>query len=363
MAFAAAPAMAADVGGLNVAGYVDTILAFSDADEAITGDPDADSILEFSAAAQLEIGYQIGDAVSANIELYWTEHPDQNFDPDGTPASGDEFTIDGGTGVDLQQAYVSWAINEQVSLVMGKFHNWIGWEGQDAPELYRVNNSYMYAGGYQGSGMWLGANPWGDDVTGLGVIITPTEELEIGVFAVNYIYNDDNGLAGDQARTTDTLSFGAYGTYTMAGVGYFDLDISMGVDESQNADGDSGSILGIDLNGEIDALREDNGLLFAYDLNYTDYDAAASLGILVLANYALPTETPMSITGSINWYDPNDDDDIREDDDGLEIAIALLANPTDDENFSTNVELQYISRSADDSNEFGIFVEALAVIP
>jgi hypothetical protein len=343
MAFTIAPSMAADVGGLNVAGYVDSILAFSSADEAIAPAND-DTIIEFSAAAQLEVGYQIGDAVSADIELYWTND-------------------DTGTNVDLEQAYVSWAVSEQVTLTMGKFHNWIGWEGQDAPELYRVNNSYMYAGGYQGSGMWLGANPWGDDVTGLGVIITPTEELEIGVFAVNYIYNDDNGLAGDQARTTDTLSFGAYGTYTMAGVGYFDLDISMGVDESQNADGDSGSILGIDLNGEIDALREDNGLLFAYDLNYTDYDAAASLGILVLANYALPTETPMSITGSINWFDPNDDDDIREDDDGLEIAVALLANPTDDENFSTNVELQYISRSADDANEFGIFIEALAVIP
>jgi len=38
LAVTAAPAMAADVGGLNVAGYVDTILELSSGDEAILED-------------------------------------------------------------------------------------------------------------------------------------------------------------------------------------------------------------------------------------------------------------------------------------------------------------------------------------
>jgi hypothetical protein len=359
MAFTIAPSMAADVGGLNVAGYVDTILAFSSADKDVAiGGEDDDTIIEFSAAAQLEVGYQIGDAVSANMEIYFTED------------DGDSDTNE----VELQQAYVSWAVSEQVSLVMGKFHNWIGWEGLDAPELYRVNNSYMYAGGYQAGNdpVWSGGylNIWGDDVTGLGAIITPSEQIEIGIFAVNYIFYDgDLGatltppVTPAEPRSTDSLSFGAYVTYTMDGVGYFDFDLSLGIDETQDDSASAASIFQIDLNGEIDMLREDNGLLFAYDINYTDYDLAAAMGILLLANYALPTETPMSLTASINYFDPVDDDDVAEDDEGMEFAVALLANPTDDENFSTNLELQYISRSGDDLNELVIFVEALAVIP
>ncbi|MDA3962238.1 MAG: hypothetical protein PF961_15725 [Planctomycetota bacterium] len=340
VAFTATPAMAADVGGLNIGGYVDTILTIADGDEALTG-ADGDATIDFSAAAQIEVGYQIGDNVSANVELYYDE---DGFDADN-----------------LEQAYVNWAINEEVALRMGKMHNWIGWEGTDAPELYRVNNSYMYAGGTLGGNGADGI--WGVDVTGLGVIITPNEQFEIGLFIVDYIYFDDNGLADDQARGTDALSFGAYGTWNVEGIGYFDLDIGFGMDESVSSTGTSGDIFQLDLNGEIDAIREDNGWLFAFDINYTDYDVSAALGILALANFALPTETPMSLTGSLNYFDPDDDSTTGEDDEGIEFALALLANPTDNENFSTNVELRYISRSADDANEFGFFVEALAVIP
>lgn len=335
MACTATPAIAADVGGLNIGGYVDSILTIADGDDAVAGD---DPTVDFSSFAQLEIGYAIGDDVTANVEL--------SFDEDGFDAAN------------MEQAYVTWAIDPQVALTMGKMHNWIGWEGLDAPALYRVNNSYMYNGGsLAGTG---GPAIWGDDVTGAGVIVTPNDEFELGLFVVDYIWNETNGLAGDEARGTDALSFGAYGTWTVDGIGYFDLDLGFGADESTDGAGSAGDIFQVDVNGEIDAIREDNGLLFAFDVNYTDYDAAAALGVLALANYTLPTTTPMSLTGSINYFEPNDDND---DDEGIEIAVALLANPTNNDFFSTNAEVRYITREAEDSDEFGIFFEALAVIP
>lgn len=342
VAFTTAPAMAADVGGLNVGGYVDTILTFADGGDAIAGE---DAEIDFSAAAQLEIGYQIGDAVSANIELYW----------DGDSSE-----------TDLQQAYVAWAINEQVTITMGKFHNFIGWEGLDAPDLYRVNNSYMYAGGTIG-GNNLPVSVWGDDVTGVSVTVAASEQIEFGVGIVDYIWNAEGPAGIDPAftvgRASDAISFMAYATYVAEGLGYFDLDIGFGAEESVTDTGEAGDIFQIDINGEIDTLKEDNGLLFAFDINYTDYDAAGSLGILLLANYVLPTEVPMSATLSLNYLDAVDDDDIAEDDEGTEIAVALLTNPTDDENFSLNVEARSITRGLDDSDEFGVYLEMLAIIP
>lgn len=334
MAFTAVPAMAADVGGLTVNGYVDSILEFSDGDDA-TGRGD-DATIDFSAGAQLEIGYAIGDAVTANVELYWE----------------DADSSSNGVATNLEQAYINWAITEQVSVVAGKFHNSIGWEALDAPGLYRVNNSHMYSSwSVGGSGF---ETSWGLDTTGIGVVVTPNEQVEFGLNLVDGIY-------AETSKATDALGINAYVTAVIEGIGTFDLDIMYGQEEASAFGGAAEEdAFGIDLNGEIDALREDQGLLFAFDFNYVDYDLAGGMGLLLLANYALPTEAPMWATLSLNYVEPNDDAD---DDESIEIAAALLTQPTDDDNFGLNFELAYISHSGDDRNEFGLFVEALAVIP
>ncbi|MHC5068840.1 MAG: hypothetical protein ACYTF0_09665, partial [Planctomycetota bacterium] len=102
LAATTAPVAAADLGGLTVNGYVDTVLNLVSADEV------GDSSTDFTSAAQLEVGYAIGTAVSANVEY--------RFDDNA-----------------LEQAYVSYQVTDSVTLTMGKFHNWVGWEGLDAP--------------------------------------------------------------------------------------------------------------------------------------------------------------------------------------------------------------------------------------
>jgi len=53
----------------------------------------------------------------------------------------------------------------------------------------------------------------------------------------------------------------------------------------------------------------------------------------------------------------------------MEVAAALLTNPTNDENFSLNFEISFVdveaefSGEAADEDAFGIYVEMLAVIP
>ena len=63
----------------------------------------------------------------------------------------------------------------------------------------------------------------------------------------------------------------------------------------------------------------------------------------------------------LDYIDPAMDD--GDDVDGFEVAVALLTNPTNAAEFALNVEARTIVRSADDSDEHGLFFEALAVIP
>lgn len=343
-------AMAADVGGLTINGYVNSILEIQSYDEAIApavdndGEPD-DTEFDFTASAQTEIGYKIGANVSANIELYYA-------DESAGPGQAD------GHSLDLEQAYVEWAINDQVSLAMGKFHNHMGWEGNDAPELYRVNWSQVWS---LQNGSLLGASDTSGNTTGLGVGIAASEQVDIGIYLTDGFWGED-GVTGNKELAD--LALGASVTFTVKGLGLFDLDIAYDMNASSDENGEEADIMALGFNGEIDALREGSGVLFFWDLFYMDYDVAAGLGFLAGANLDLKTDTPMSVTGNIAYVDPNDDDDAGgEDDEIMEIAIALLTNPTKDENFALNFEGRYIDRGADDSSEFGLFVEALAVIP
>lgn len=355
-------AMAADVGGLTINGYVDTILEIQSYDEAIAFDSpnepgvdsDDDTEIDFTASAQTEIGYKIGANVSANIELFYGDEG----------AGAGRGTLDGHT-LHVEQAYVEWAVNDQVSLAMGEFHNHLGWEGNDAPELYRVNWSQVWSlqNGLILNGALAAAGADADtsgNTTGLGVGIAASEQVDIGIYLVDGFWGED-GVTG--RKELADLALGANVTFTVKGLGLFDIDLAYDMNASTDDSGEEADIFALGFNGEIDALRESNGVLFFWDLFYIDYDLAAGLGFLAGGNLDLKTDTPMSLTANIAYVDPVDDDDVAEDDDLIEIAIALLTNPTKDENFALNFEGRYIDRAADDSSEFGLFVEALAVIP
>lgn len=332
-----APTFAADVGGgLVIDGYVDAILEITAHDEAVRdnpgaipgGDEPSDTTIDFTSAFQIEPSWQIGDDVVAAAEIAY---------------------YDGASGFALEQAYVAWAINEQVTFTMGRFHNLIGWEGLDAPDLYRINNSNMYLSDAN-NGMW------GGDLDGAMVSIAPTDSsFTAHIWIADTIFGSVNG----GVKNNDELAFGATATFAIEDQGLvFDLDLAYDMGNTVDDSGDSSSTFQIDLNAEWTGMEN---LLVAADINYYDYDVDSALGALLAVNYAFPeTSIPMSVTGMLNYLDPADDTD---DDEELEFALALLTNPTNDANFGLNGELRYIDRGADDSSEFGIFVEALAIIP
>ena len=143
---------------------------------------------EFNTTADLTLGYSIGDSVSAFVELY--------ADESARIGTNDSE----GAGLVLQNAYVSYAVNEQATVTMGKFDSWFGWEGLDAPDLWRTNlrNTIITFPIVE--------------MTGVNVAFAVNEEVAAGVYVV------DNLLQTTTSKNNN-FGFGGFVTYTAEGLG------------------------------------------------------------------------------------------------------------------------------------------------
>ena len=297
---------AIDVGGLEVGGYVDSVLNIKD-DGSTTA-------VNFGTTANLTFGYSI-DSASAYLEL--------EYDADGE-------------AIDVENAVISYAVSEQATINMGKFDSWLGWEGLDAPDLWRTNLRYTII-------------TFPDvEMNGVSIDFAVSEEIAAGIAVVDAL----NG--NDTPTDTNNLGFGGYLTYTAEGIGSFDFDIAVG---QEYAGADDEDLVFFSANGTIDALADD-GFTLAYDLILVDY-VEEELEIMVAANYALAEDAmgfPASVTGMYTLTDNGVDTD-------SEFAFGLLTNPTGNANFAINAEVNYIALDSAEDDTFGFYLEALAIIP
>lgn len=358
IACAAGTATAADVGGLTINGYVDTVLEISSIDDDLRGikdgtvatvndDEAANVVIDWSAAAQLEVGYAIGD-VNANIEVYWED----------------------GGDVILEQAYADWMVNEQFDIKMGRFHSGIGWEEYDAPDLNRINMSILEANGLLGNDLdGVRAGFKANDMFGGGLTFADAiYDQYVWPLFVDVVTGAGGTIAADAVKDNDEFAVLADAKVVAEGIGTFKgtlaFDMGNGYDLEE---GESDDVLGIDVNGTIDALTESQGMTFGFDLNYTSAGWADFMGILATGMYTINDMASVSLT--IGYVSIDVDDPVDESASEMEIAVALLTMPTQDENFALNVEGRYISRDyedltgSDDLNEFGVFLEMIAQIP
>lgn len=314
MAFAGSASAAELGGGLTIGGFVDSILTFEDRD----GDEDA--TIDFWSGAVVQTSAAIGDDVALQIDL--------QYDGDSTD-------------VQLRQAYSTWAVTEQITLQFGKSISWIGWQAAYAPGLYRINVT-PYVGDF-----------YGNDTTGVWGIITPTEMVTITLAVVDDIYGTKS--------ESDSLAFGGEISADIEGFGNAQLELQFdpsGADYYDPAAEPDEAAFSVVAHATGDQLVEN--LLLGAEFALADYDTAASMAFMLMGNYTLGTDIPMSVTGMASYWDPNDDAD---DDEVIEIAVALLTNPTNDSNFAINVEVAYEDYELDDDDTIGVYLEALAVIP
>jgi len=365
---------------------------------------------DFEAAAELKVGWDVTEDVHAQVDLFFSDN--------------NSNASNGGSNVNIDQAFVSWEFADGWTWTTGKQDGFIGWEAWDAPDLYRVNQSNIFAMG-------------GSSIVGTNLAYAPNDEWTITLFLTDGIYGDPLGVKdGEDLAGGLEVSWNkkdANGNSLFAA----DLDLSydhnatIGEDAFEEtfdllavidllrvpgpppgglpvapptfqqllffADSYRESVWGADFNIQVDAVEN---WTFAFEANYINYDIANATGLLAMANFQIPNATfPQSITFMASYYDPNDEDLLNnqtftlaggavdsivnnwwlmgQDDEELELALAYLTNPVGSDKFGVNFEIRYRDRQdvevapfvnftgseVTDRDEIAAFLEVIAVIP
>lgn len=296
----AAPAI--EVGDLTIGGFVDTILVFQDSDGSGSTAGD-DSVIDFTADGEIQLGYNIGNNVTAQIDL----------EVNGESA---------GTNTNVEQAYVSWQVNDQATLTMGKVETLVGYEAVDSPDQWRVGTSLV------------------DDIspgstTGLNVGFAPSDQVAVDVYIVDGLYDTDSNATA-AGKLSDDLSFGVSVVFTGPEDDFF-VDLDFGIDTGGDPTVGEEDVTVFSLNGEFSGVER---LTVFGDITQMSTDDSDDLGIMLGANYEI--DETKSVTGMLSTVDWDAADATT-----TEFAVALLTMPTGDANFAINYEIAVYD--ADDS--------------
>jgi hypothetical protein len=314
-------AAAVDLGaGVSLDAYVDTWLSITDVDDA------EDVDIDFTAEAHTDISWAIGDSVTAEFHAFYNEG-----------------------GASLETGIVSWAINDQFSVVMGQYINVLGWEAAHAPDRYRFDRSILVNNG--------SLNFYGAATNqGVGIVAAASEMIVVQAYIQDNVFGEAAG------RATDAIGFIGDVMIDIEGYGNVNLELVYDMENAPLFGGDvEEDVVQFGVNTTYNAVEK---LTIGAELFYHDYDLAGGLGAMVLGNYQFADNA--SGTAWLAYGDPVDDDDIAEDDEIIEFGVAVLTNPTNDPNFALNFELKIIE--ADDANPTTVsevvgVIEMLAIVP
>ncbi len=366
LAFSSNLASAAD-SGVTIGGYVDTLfnITNSDADAGyvaagpnadtgarpLTGDNDTSA--GFAAATEIRLGYKVGDKVGAQVDVEWNNNAVDPATGSGTNTAASH------PDVYVEQAYVNWAFDDQLSLTTGKFTTYAGWVAADADGLYRINQGPIVA-------------LYGGELVGAALNWAPSDELALSFFLVNgldLVQDDSTNTNADDERLSPAVDL----VYKVKDLGSFNVEL--GYEDNQN----EFSMWSLGVNATI---KTGDTLTFGAELIYQDIsdengvstfgDDASRWGALGMANLALKDmAVPMSVTGMVQHIDLSVDGPGDPGATSTELALALLTNPTGDAKFGVNAEISYQMDNNDnlgapgdnDNNSIGFSLEAIAVVP
>jgi len=301
------------IGGLTVGGYVDVIAT---AGHKAAGDSSAQTDVGATAFVELRVGYKVADSVTAQLDVEFN----------GANSRSDSSNV-----AYLEQAYVNWAMTDNFSLTGGKFTTYAGWVAADADGLYRINAGPI-------------TSLYGAEITGAAGNFAINDDFNVSVFLVNGL----DVVSGGNALTefgagpeNDDLALAVDLVYKMEGIGSFNFEIGY-----DYVDADASEIM-VGVNATVTAVESWTfGAEVITRMLDQDGDSSSKLGALAMANYKLPTAKPMSVTGMLQYVSYDEGDVGPGDTNTLEVAVALLTNPTNDPNFGVNFELAYATVSA-----------------
>lgn len=339
------PLSAADIGGgITLGGFVDAIGAASN-----TTDDGASTAYNFSAATELRFGAKIDDKVSIQIDAEWNN-------TNTTGNHGDTY---------LEQAFVKWAFSKEASVVLGKYTSYAGWVAADPDGLYRVGGGPIPGRFY------------GTELLGPALNYSPSAAFGVSVFLTNGLGLLNTNAAYGNTTTDDSsfLSPAVDAVFKADGVGTFNVElgydyegadaqdvIAFGANATLNFKGVEALTLGFEVlyqaYGESDAGGDDHSRMAGLAMaNYKFLGAPKPMSGTLMAQYIAATDYDLGA----NAISTGNDSTI------LEVAAALLTNPTGSANFGLNFELAYQTLDSDALDDtvdsVSAAIEMLALIP
>lgn len=403
--------------GLYLDGWVDTVFSVVNQPNYIptaAAFSQQDASTDFYAKASLKVGWNVTDRVKTKINL-WYNNGDAAFA--GATTAGDNFY--------MREAYIAVDAGNGITWTVGKFINHLGWTSAEPTGLFRVNPGIIAAGtvtGFYGGpdpiGTTIGWANAGGDFAGLVSITNGFYRSKDGLNSASV----DNGTI----QGKNDLGIGLDLTFNFLKDKASSVNLEMAWDQHSSTpvtapnptwSGKAGYVYQYGLNTTLKPGGKDGALMIGGEVIYKvsqseDRDNFAStrhnredLAWGLLANFALDTATPMSVTAAFNQVNPffgghggngfyanfvgNDPNannftqywTYR----GAvvnELALAVLTNPFKDSNFGLNFEIAHtlveghtVTPNAPSNpfqgqatrepgnNQTTISIEAIAVIP
>lgn len=250
---------------LTISGFIDMDYVYSDVDG---GESSSESGV---AQVEVDVTYDFGNKLSATVDVEY-----QNEDE----------------GVDIEQAFINYAVSDNFSIKAGRFLSYTGWETEEPTGLFQYSGTgyapYFYGYYQQGiSGYYSGdkfavavsvvndlAGPQATDSESPGIetmiALMPTDEITIkGFYSVDKLDGTDE----------DTTLINLWASYSKDA-----LTLAAEYNVSENA----GSYVGGDIQAGVDS--EATGYLlmanyafenFALTLRYHDWDIEDAAGTTV----------------------------------------------------------------------------------
>ncbi|MDY6828520.1 MAG: porin [Pseudomonadota bacterium] len=254
VAGALAPVVHADV-DTDVSGFIDVIYtAIDDAADVAGGDNPSER--KFLADGEVDFSAALSDNVTVRVDvnLYLDPATDQD-------------------SAEIEQAFFAATLAEPLTLLGGVFNNPIGWEAEDAPDLYQTSHSWNWAmldnqtalSGNNVAGVALAAALEGVTITG-AVLNDLQHEAEENSFALLVNASPIDGLALEAGYVTQEKE-------GIVNLGAMDLG--------------TGDVLDLNASYTFEGWTIAGEVMLPSEL--------VDQSILLLVNYAIPN-TPVAVT-------------------------------------------------------------------
>ena len=232
---------------LSVTGFIDMSTYYSDVDG---GESTAASGLD---QFEIDFLYDFGDGLKAQVDL---EYQDDGRTLTVVDSTGTEIgTTPVGDEVDIEQAFFTYGLNDNVTLKAGRFLSYSGWETEEPTGLFQYSGAgyakYFYGGYQQGTS-----------------VLYSTDTFDVALSVVNDL-GDLEGTATNSKKPGFETMLAFKPTESVTAKAFY------------LSDEDNDKI-------NLWAMYGMDSMTFAVEYNMADFaDKSEASGYLLMANYAM----------------------------------------------------------------------------